>query len=147
MLARDALSYLVGQLNLTGMNTGPEGEIEYHFDTPFPLVVTEIDATTVAIFAPFDLPAGLRRDGAMRRLLEANLQGAETGPGAICLDAQGVAGLRDVLHLDGMTLAAVQLRFVDFCLYYEFWRGTGLPMLAREFGPDDLPPEGGFLRL
>lgn len=146
MLASDALSYLVGQLNLTGMNTTPDGEVEYHFDTPFPFVLTEIDARRLAIFAPFDLPAALRTEAVMRRLLEANLQGAETGPGATCLDPYGAFGLRDVFELGDMTLEAVQLRFVDFCLYYEFWRGTGLPALLAEAAPDD-PLPGGFLRL
>lgn len=146
MQATDALTYLLGHLDLTAMHTDPEGRAEYHFATPFPLVLTPLDATTLALFAPFDLPEGLRREVLLPRLLEANLQGAETGAAAVCLDAHGRPGLRDVMPLDGMSLAALQLRFVDFCLYFEFWRGTRLPALVAECAPDD-PPPGGFLRL
>lgn len=146
MLASETIRYLVGQLDLSGMNLSAEGETEYHFATPFPFVLTEVDAATVAIFAPLDLPEGVPRARVLRRMLEANLQGAETGSGAICLNGFGSLGYRDVLHLEGMTLEAVQLRFVDFVLYYEYWRGQKIAALADELRSGDLPGDG-FLKL
>ncbi len=146
MLATDVIHYLAGQLDLVGMNLSPEGEQEYQFARPFDFVLTEVDAATVALFAPLDMPDGIEREALLRRLLEANLQGVETGAGALCLDAFGRLGYRDVLHLGGMTLEAVQLRFVDFVLYYEFWRGQGLGSVAEELRQTGLPGEG-FIKL
>ncbi len=43
-------------------------------------------------------------------------------------------------------LEHLQLRFVDFSLYYDFWRSEGLRVLQAELGPGD-PAAEGFLRL
>ena len=146
MLARDAIDYLIAQLGLSALGTTSDGETEYHFAIPFPFVLTEIDAATLAIFAPLEMPADLPKALVLRRLLEANLQGVETGPGAMCLDAGGALGYRDVIDLREMTQDHLQLRFVDFSLYYDFWRSEGLRILQEELGPGD-PSGEGFLRL
>lgn len=146
MLARDAIDYLIAELGLSALGTTTEGETEYRFQRPFPFVLTEIDAATIAIFAPLEIPAEVPRPLVLRRLLEANLQGVETGQGSMCLQDDGALGYRDVLDLREMTLEHLQLRFVDFSLYYDFWRSEGLRVLQAELGPGD-PAAEGFLRL
>ncbi|MCZ8151897.1 MAG: type III secretion system chaperone [Rhodobacteraceae bacterium] len=146
MLARDAIDYLIAELGLSALGTTNEGETQYRFERPFAFVLTEIDAATIAIFAPLEIPAEVPRPVVLRRLLEANLQGVETGQGSMCLQDDGALGYRDVLDLREMTLEHLQLRFVDFSLYYDFWRSEGLRVLQAELGPGD-PAAEGFLRL
>lgn len=146
MLARDAIDYLISELGLSALGTSSEGETEYHLDNPFRLVLTEIDAATLAFFAPLDLPPELPRAQLLRRLLEANLQGVETGQGMMCLNHSDEIGYRDVLDLREMTIEQLQLRFVDFSLYFDFWRSEGIRILNDELGPGD-PSVEGFLRL
>ncbi|PLL11205.1 hypothetical protein C0V75_18170 [Tabrizicola sp. TH137] len=146
MLARDAISFLIAELGLSTLGTTAEGDAEYLFDMPFPFSLTEIDAHTLAIFAALTLPDDLPQDRLLRRLLEANLQGLETGMGAMCLREDGALGYRDVLDLREMTLEQFQLRFIDVSLYFDFWRSEGIRLLQDELGRDD-PPAEGFLRL
>ncbi|MEZ5753397.1 MAG: type III secretion system chaperone [Paracoccaceae bacterium] len=146
MLARDAIDYLISELGLSALGTSPDGETEYHLVNPFRLVLIEIDAGTLAFFAPLDLPADLPRPRLLRRLLEANLQGVETGQGMMCLHHSDEIGYRDVLDLRQMTIEQLQLRFVDFSLYFDFWRSEGVRILQDELGPGD-PSAEGFLRL
>lgn len=146
MLSYDVISYLVAELGVTALGTSADGEAEYHFDRPFRFVLTDVDAARIALFAPLDLPETISRDRIYRRLLEANLQGVETGQGCMCLSETGELGYRDVLDLREMSLEQVQLRFVDFSLYFEFWRGEGTRILRDELGQDTLP-DPGHLRL
>lgn len=146
MLARDAIDYLITELGLSAIDTTPEGETEYDFARPFPFTLTEVDAATIAIFAPLDIPDKVARPSVLRRLLEANLQGVETGQGMMCLTEDGTVGYRDVVDLREMTLEQLQLRFVDFSLYFDFWRSEGIRILNEELGPGD-PSGEGFLRL
>lgn len=146
MQARDAIAFLAGHFSLCAVDVGAEGEMRYHFERPFRFVMTEIDAMTIALFAAFDLPADLPADGLLRRMLEANLQGVETGAGSMCRDESGRIGYRDVIDLRAMPIEAFQMRFIDFSLYFEFWRGEGLPRLIEDLRRDDTPGDG-FLKL
>lgn len=146
MLASDVITFLVGHFPLSAVDADGEGQVRYHFLRPFRLVVTEIDRRTIALFAPLDLPADVAGEAALRRLLEANLQGIETGFGSLCLNESGQIGYRDVIDLDGMGLDAFQLRFIDLSLFFEFWRSEGLPRLIEDLRRDD-PSGDGFLRL
>ncbi len=146
MQSSDAIAFLAGHFSLCAVDIGAEGEMRYHFERPFRFVVTEIDAMTIALFAAFDLPADLPADGLLRRMLEANLQGVETGAGSLCRDDSGRIGYRDVIDLRPMRRESFQMRFIDISLYYEFWRGEGLPRLIEDLRRAE-PPGDGFLKL
>lgn len=146
MLSNDAIAFLVEHFPMTAVDADSEGQLRYHFERPFRFALTEIDRQTVALFAPLDLPADVARDRALYRLLEANLQGVETGFGALCQTDGGQIGYRDVVDLAALRLEAFQLRFIDFSLYYEFWRGEGLPRLIEDLRRDD-PSGDGFFKL
>ena len=146
MLSSDAIALLSGHFPLSAVDADGEGQVRYHFNRPFRFALTEIDRQTIALFAPLDLPADVAGDEALYRLLEANLQGVETGFGALCRGDGGQIGYRDVVHLGPLRLEAFQLRFVDFSLYHEFWRSEGLPRLIEDLRRDD-PSGDGFFRL
>jgi hypothetical protein len=146
MQARDAIAFLAGHFTLSAVDTGAEGEMRYHFERPFRFVVTEIDTMTIALFAALEVPADLPADGLLRRMLEANLQGVETGAGSMCRDEGGRIGYRDVIDLRLMRPEGLQLRFIDFSLYFDFWRAEGLPRLIEDLRRDE-PPGDGFLKL
>lgn len=146
MLASDVITFLVRHFPLSAVDADGEGQVRYHFQRPFRLVVTEIDRASIALFAPLDLPADVAGEAALRRLLEANLQGVETGFGSLCLNEGGQLGYRDVIDLEGMGLDGFQLRFIDLSLFFEYWRSEGLPRLIEDLRRDD-PSGDGFLRL
>jgi hypothetical protein len=137
MRATDVISYFVHALG--PHKADAEGDpAEYQFESPFPFTVAVLSPDRIAITAPIPLPSAAQRASTLERLLEANLQGAETGPGALCLIGTGLIAYRDVIDLSGFDLQAIQLRFIDFSLYYEYWRSEGARLLDLD---RDMPPD------
>lgn len=146
MRTGDVIAFLSGHFPLVAVDTDSDGQVRSHFDRPFRFSLTDIDSQTVALMAPLDLPADFLGQAALNRLLQANLQGIETGYGSLCRAEDGRIGYRDVIDLRDMGLDGFQMRFIDFSLYFEYWRGEGLPRLIEDLRRDD-PSGDGFLRL
>lgn len=145
MRASDVIRYLAQTLGHPHAD-GAEGDgAEHHFDRPFPFVLTVLSPDRIAICAALPLPDADHRAETLERLLEANLQGAETGPGALCLIGTGRIGYRDVIDLTGFDLQALQLRFIDYSLYYEYWRSEGARLLGLD--RNDRPDEQDMIRI
>lgn len=143
MRAADVIAYFARTLGPASDTRN--GGAEQLFDTPFPFTLSVLSPDRIAIFAPLPLPDVAQRAETLERLLEANLQGVETGPGALCMIGAGQIGYRDVIDLTGFDLQALQLRFIDVSLYYEYWRSEGARLLGldRDGGPD----EQGMIRI
>lgn len=139
MRATEVIAYFTERLGAPSPGGTEAGLPEYRFESPFHFTLTVLAPDRIAITAPLPLPDTAHRAEVLERMLEANLQGAETGPGALCLLGTGRICYRDVFDLSGLDLAGLQLRFIDFSLYFEYWRfeGARLLGLARGDGTDD----------
>lgn len=152
MLAIDVIAFMNAELEPLGSD--PATGVA-HYGKPFGFGATVIDAQTLALFVPVPLaqgqvPRGLHAEALLRRMLEANLQGVETGKGALCLTAQDVFGYREIMDLREMQLEAFRMRFVDFTLYADYWRSEAGRILADELGISEgglAHPDEGMIRL
>lgn len=145
MRAADVIAYFTLTLGTPQSGSTDAGLSEHRFDIPFPFTITVLSPDRIAIVAPLPLPDTAQRAETLERMLEANLQGAETGPGALCLIGTSHLAYRDVVDLSGQDLSAVQLRFIDFSLYYEYWRFEGARLLG--LSRDDGPHDPGLIRV
>ena len=132
MYTTEILDYMIGKFGLDRVDTKDDGTPLYVFAEPFSFLVAEFSIDVITLVAPLDLGNAIDRTVVLHRLLESNLQGCETGAGAICLiDGYGIC-YRETVDLKDMTLDAFQSRFVDFSLYAYYWLSEGIKTVQDE---------------
>jgi len=147
MLATEAITELSAHFRLDRAGADPDGNLDYDFDRGFTFTATILDDTHLQLTAPLpDLPdpppAALAR-----RLLEAGLNGAETGAGAIGRHPALGLALIEVVECGPLDLDAFRLRLVDFMLHAEYWRSEWVARVQAEPAPPPAPPDAMTFRL
>lgn len=139
MFATDAIDHLIAHFDLLAAGPDPQGNPTYDFTGKFTFTATELDPTHLQLAA--DLPDlnGVDRPALTRRLLEASVQGAETGAGQIGLHPTLGMALIQTLDTTPLDLALFEMRFVDFSLYAEYWRIEGAARVLAETAPARAP--------
>jgi hypothetical protein len=127
MYSTDALVILVDAFPLDGILTDTQGNLAHLFSGDFSFAATETGDHSLRLSAELSgLTVGA--PDIARRMLEANLAGVETGAGAMAPDpvGSGHCALVETLALEDMDADDFRLRFVDFMLFVEYWRGEGV---------------------
>ena len=132
MNSNEAMLILIGAFTLDGVMNDVDGNLIHLFAGDFDFSAAELDDATLRLSAQL---GGLDTNDpeVARRLLEANLSGAETGPGAMARDPQGSGGyaLIDTVDVSVLDAGAFKLRVVDFMLFVEYWRSEGVADIRR----------------
>ena len=145
MFATDAIAELTTHFRLDRVGMDGAENAEYDFDSGFAFTAVELDDTRVQLIAPIPGLEGRLAPEVRRRLLEASINGVETGPGQIGRHPTLGIALIEVVDCGPLTLEDFRLRMVDFMLYAEYWRSEGLDRLLAETAP--LPTEAINFRL
>ena len=125
MNANDAIQYLIENFNLTRIGADWSGALDYDLSGTFDFTVAEVDNDTLRLVAPLPELAEASMASLAASLLQANLQGEETGMGQIGLHPdQGIA-LIEIVDTRGLEFAGLELRIYNFSLCVEYWRNGG----------------------
>ncbi|MCL3883317.1 type III secretion system chaperone [Marivita sp. GX14005] len=131
MNSRDAIRYACDALDQAGSATS--GGVD--LDAGVPLRLTALDTGAIRLEAR--IAEGV--DAAVaRRLLEATLNGCETGAAHMALTEQGEAILTRAIHLDRLGETALDAALRDFVAHAAYWT-TGPGRDALDSGQAEAP--------
>lgn len=145
MLATDAIAELAAHFRLDRVGMGPDDAAEYDFDNGFRFTLAELDETRVKLIAVLPGLDGRLAAEVKRRLIEACVNGAETGAGQIGRHPTLGIALIEVVDCGPLTVEGFRGRMVDFMLHAEYWRSEGVARVQAETAP--LPLESINFRL
>lgn len=127
MHSSDAMNILINAFPLDGVLADKQGNLANLFGGDFNFAAAELDEGSIRLSAQLDGLIVGHKD-IVRRLLEANLSGVETGAGAVAPDpvGSGLYALVDTVDVTGLGADDFRIRVVDFMLYVEYWRAEGI---------------------
>jgi hypothetical protein len=135
MFATDAIAELTAHFRLDRVGMVADGNAEYDFDNGFAFTATELDDTRLQLVAVLPGLDGRLSPEVRRRLLEASVNGVETGPGRIGRHPTLGIALIEALDCGPLTVEDFRLRVVDFMLHAEYWRSEGVARILSEAAP------------
>lgn len=145
MFATDAIAELTAHFRLDRVGQDADGNTEYDFDSGFAFAATELDDTRLQLIAALPGLEGRLPAEVKRRLLEAGINGVETGAGQIGRHPTLGIAVIEVVDCGPLTVEDFRRRMVDFMLHAEYWRSDGIDRLLSETAP--LPPDAISFRL
>ena len=132
MTSDDALTLLLANFQLQRSGLDADENEEFDLEGAFQFSVAVVDDHTLRLSLALPGDADSLKDATLRRLLEGNMLGAETGAGQIAIHPGLGLALVETIDLAGLSEDALKLRLVNFMLYGEYWLSEGLADVLAE---------------